>query len=475
MAECRPRFASRTGWDLEPNRLAALVESRRRAGLPILDLTESNPTSCGFEYDREAILAAWSDPRALHYEPQPRGLPAAREAVAEYYAARGVEVRPEQVLLTSGSSEAYAHLFRLLADPGDNVLVPHPGYPLLEFLSRLNDVELAAYRLEYHRGWEIDFDSLEATAGPRTRAVIVVHPNNPTGSLVKPQERERVAEFCARRNLALIADEVFLDYCLPGPEGAPGRASADTPLVMPTGIAPSTPADCSPSTQAGMPRSAPAGIPPSTPAGTPPRAPADTPRDTSAKTPGGAAAPPSGSFAAAGATLAFTLNGLSKTAALPQAKLGWIVAGGPPAAVDQAGARLEVIADSYLAVSTAVQWALPGLLACRHGIQRQILGRVTENLQRLDQRLAGQSLCRRLEVEAAWSVVLRVPSVRTDEEWALELLEQDGVLVHPGHFFDFAGEGYLVASLLPQAALFEEAMARLVARIGQVVGLRPAR
>ncbi|MBI3697914.1 MAG: pyridoxal phosphate-dependent aminotransferase, partial [Acidobacteria bacterium] len=305
MAESRPRFAARTQWNLELNRLARAAGERRRAGKTILDLTESNPTRCGFEYDAATIQGALADPRGLVYDPQPRGLLAAREAVAAYYGGR---VSPERILLTAGSSEAYGFLFRLLADAGDNVLAPQPGYPLFEFLSRLDDIEVAGYRLEYHHGWEIDFSSLEAAAGPRTRAVMVIHPNNPTGSLVGPEERERLVEFCRRTGLALIADEVFLDYCLPG---AMGRA---------------------------------------------------------------------GSFAGTDEVLNFTLNGLSKTAALPKMKLGWIVTGGPPREVEEAMARLDIIADTYLSVGTPVHWALPRLLAGRLTIQRQIVARVMENL-----------------------------------------------------------------------------------------------
>ncbi|HYM09975.1 MAG TPA: pyridoxal phosphate-dependent aminotransferase [Bryobacterales bacterium] len=402
MGEKLPRFAARAGWNLEKNRLAQLGESRRRAGHTTIDLTESNPTRCGFTYDEQAIREAMADPRALLYEPQPRGLLRAREAVAEYYAARGVAVSPERILLTSGSSEAYGYLLRLLADPGEQVLVPQPGYPLFEFLSRLNDIELADYRLAYHQGWEIDFDSLEAAAGPKTRAVVVVNPNNPAGSLLKPAEREKVADFCARRGLALIADEVFLDFCLPPATGL------------------------------------------------------------------------TGSLAETAGALTFTLNGLSKTAALPQMKLGWIVASGPACAVEEALARLEVITDTYLSVSTPVQWALPRLLGTHGPIQEQILARVAGNLRRLDERLARQTLCGRLEVEAGWSVILRAPSVRTDEEWALLLLGEDGVLVHPGHFFNFAAEGYLVASLLTPEDVFDEGMARLLGRVHEVVLSRPA-
>ena len=397
MAEPDPKLASRTAWNLEWNRLARLAASRRSAGRATLDLTESNPTRCGFDYDEPAILEALADRRALVYDPEPRGLAEARQAVVEYYAGWMVAVRPEQILLTSGSSEAYGYLFRLLAEPGDNVLAPHPSYPLFEFLSRLNDVELVGYFLSYHEGWEIDFEWLEGAANGRTRALIVVNPNNPTGSLLQPQERGRLIEFCRERGLALICDEVFLDYCFPE---ASSRA---------------------------------------------------------------------GSLAGATGALTFALNGLSKIAALPQMKLGWIAASGPPALLQDVLARLEVIADTYLSVGTAVQWALPRLLAGRHAIQRQILARAAANLRRLDDRLNQQSLCSRPAVEGGWSVVVRIPSIRPDEECALELLEKDGVLVYPGHFFNFPREGYLVLSLIPPEEVFEEGVAKLLERVEQRV------
>jgi hypothetical protein len=374
------RFATRTGWNLEPNRLAKLVAELRQAGVVILDLTESNPTCCGFEYAPVRL-------EAPSYAPHPRGLAEACQAVSAYYEGA---VDADHVVLTSGSSEAYGYLFRLLADPGDRILVPAPSYPLFEFLARLHDVELAEYRLQFHRRWETDFYSLEAALAPRTRAVLVVHPNNPTGSYVS--ERERLVDFCRRHELALIVDEVFLDY---GVEGA------------------------------------------------------------------------GASFAGEGRVLTFVLNGLSKTCGLPQMKLGWIAASGP---VSERGAsleRLDVIADTYLSVGSPVQRALAELLAGRGGIQRQILARLKRNLTRLDELLAGQTLCTRLPVEGGWTVVLQVPRILSDEEWALELLERDAVLVHPGHFFSFGRGGYLVASLIVPEALWAEGLRRLLARVGE--------
>lgn len=388
-----PMFSARTDWPLVPNRLSEAVERRRREGLPILDLTESNPTRCGFDYEPAQIFEALANPRALTYQPDPRGLLAAREVVASYYAERGVGVRPERIFLTASTSEAYSYIFRLLANPGDNVLVPRPSYPLLDFLARLDDVELFPFPLAYDRGWSIDLERLPAIITPRTRALVIVHPNNPTGSFVCREELDFLVGCCKKHGLALVADEVFADYAF-----APDSARVHT-------------------------------------------------------------------HAAVCDVLTFTLSGLSKISALPQMKLAWMVVNGPGELLEDALARLEVIADTYLSVSQAVAEAVPELLEVRHALQPQILSRLRSNLRWLDSQLSQDSLLGRLETEGGWYLILRVPSVRSDEEWALELLTRDGVLVHPGHFYDFPSEGYLVASLLPTPEIFQEAITKLLARV----------
>src|SRR2546428_637701 len=282
-------FASRTDWPLVPNRLSKQLEDRRRRALPVLDLTESNPTRCGFDYDVQEVLGALTDARSLTYDPDPRGPLASRLAVVDYYAERGAELTPEQLFLTTSTSEAYSFVFRLLADPGDNVLVPRPSYPLLDFLARLDSVELNSYSLVYDQGWQIDLGSVERALTPRTRAIVVIHPNNPTGSYVRPEERQALLECCSKRQLALVADEVFFDYAL-GPEA-----------------------------------------------------------------------------------------------------------------------------------------------------------------------------------EGGWKAILRLPSTRIDEDWAMDLRRADGVLVHPGHFYDFASEGFLVVSLLTKPETFEEGTAKVLARVSRSV------
>jgi alanine-synthesizing transaminase len=381
-------FAKRTNWNLEQNRLSAALAAHRAAGKPLIDLTVSNPTECGFHYNEEAILNALRNPAALKYEPNPRGLAFARAAVAGYYAERGAPVSIDDIFLTTSTSEAYSYVFRTLCDPGDEALIPEPSYPLFEFLAEIHDVRLARYPLVYDHGWQIDFHALEQAITPRTRGIIVVHPNNPTGHFCKPEEMRKLNEICAARGLAIIADEVFLDFAL------------------------------------------------------------DDKRHST--------------FVANTSALTFTMSGLSKICGLPQMKAAWLAVSGPDALREEAKARLEVIADTYLSMNAPIQLALPAFLSQRVGFQRQLLARVKENLRELDKQLTTQKSCSRLQTEGGWNAVVRVPATRSDEELALELLASQGVYVHPGHFYDFPGEGYLVASLLISRDMFVEGVNRLL-------------
>jgi alanine-synthesizing transaminase len=219
-------FAKRTNWNLTPNRLSQALAAHRAAGKPLLDLTISNPTESGLEYDSEAILNALRNPAVLKYEPNPKGLECARRAVAEYYAEKGAAVAVEDIILTTSTSEAYSFVFRLLCDPGDEILIPAPSYPLFDFLADILDVSLVRYPLIYDHGWQIDFHALEQAITPRTRAVIVVHPNNPTGHFTKPEEMAKLNVIGFARNLAIIADEVFLDFSLDGTRPASFAANS---------------------------------------------------------------------------------------------------------------------------------------------------------------------------------------------------------------------------------------------------------
>jgi aspartate/methionine/tyrosine aminotransferase len=208
------RFSTRTAWDIAESSYAAAVREARASGRRVYDLTVSNPTRCGFNYDAEALLEPMRDPRALVYGPDPRGMASARKAVADYYLAHGAHIPVDDLILTTSTSESYSFLFRLLCNPGDEVLVAQPSYPLFDFLADLDDVRLRPYPLFYDHGWCVDFAELERAVTSRTKAVLVVHPNNPTGHWTGADERERLEAICARHGLALIVDEVFLDYPL---------------------------------------------------------------------------------------------------------------------------------------------------------------------------------------------------------------------------------------------------------------------
>ena len=400
-------FSDRTNWRLARNRFTEAVEQARAAGVRLLDLTASNPTRVGLPYDSGAILRALNSPRALDYDPQAKGLLAARESVAEYYRSdHGVKVETERIVLTTSTSEGYSFVFRLLCNAGDELLVPKPSYPLFEFLADLQDVKLAPYPLIYDHGWQMDFHSLQRAVTERTRGVVVVHPNNPTGSYVSEPERAELNAFCRERGLAVVVDEVFLDYGISGSAGLPGLAKAARP--------------------------------------------------------GASHAGEGFSFAANSEVLTFTLSGLSKIAALPQMKVAWVVTSGPQDQVSEAMARLEVIADTYLSMNAPMQWAVPELMAQRHDIQRQLREQVRANLAELDRQLAGQKSCSRLCVEGGWYAVLRVPVTRSDEELAIALVREKRVMVHPGHFYDFESDGYLVVSLIAEEREFREGATAIV-------------
>ena len=388
----RAMFSRRTDWKLSPNRFTQAFEEVRAAGRKFIDLTLSNPTRAGITYDKKVVLDSLRNEKSLDYDPQTKGLLFARTAVSDYYRTRGESVDPESLVLTSGTSEGYSYVFRLLANPGDEILVPKPSYPLFEFLADLQDVNLVPYPLIYDHGWQIDFHSLENTIGDATRGIVLVNPNNPSGSYVGASERQQLNDLCRKHNLALIVDEVFLDYALD-----------------------------------------------------------DIPHPTFATNPDG---------------LTFTLSGLSKISALPQMKLAWIAVSGHTVEAHAAMERLEVTADTYLSVSTPVQWAAPTMLEQRNAVQTQILDRARHNLSELDSQLSQQKSCVRLSVEGGWYAVLRVPVTRSDEDLAIALLRDRGVLVHPGHFYDFPQDGFLVLSLITSTDEFRRGVAEILQYIG---------
>jgi aspartate/methionine/tyrosine aminotransferase len=376
-------FSRRTAWDTSPNALSQALSAR--AGY--IDLTVTNPGKVGLGPTDGMLRDLLASAPIARYEPEPLGLPAAREAIARHH---GID--PADVLVTASTSESYAQLFKLLCDPGDELLVPAPSYPLLEFLAGLESARLVPYPTFYADGWHVDLDALRHRVTPRTRAVVVVAPNNPTGALLRPHERDEIASICAENELAIISDEVFADFV--------------------TGVDPHRVR-----TLAGHDR-----------------------------------------------CLTFVLGGLSKVCLAPGMKAGWTLVSGPPEQASQAMQRLEVIADTSLSVSTFSQHLVAPLLAAKDALQAPLHARLRSNRIALVQALQG-SAASVLESDGGWMAVVRVPADRSDEERCLQLLDA-GVLVHPGHFYDFAREGHLVVSLLaPEHDLI--AGARVIARHAQ--------
>lgn len=448
--------------------MALALEEHRRSGRPVLDLTFTNPTHAGIDYPAREIAEALALGNAHLYEPDPRGTPSARRAISDWYDRRGFHVDPDRVVLTPGTSESYSWLFKLLCDPGDSVLVPRPSYPLFEFLATLESAQVRTYPLRKEVRWEIDRDALRlawsgtsdahsqgdanpvdpvanrlepipeghrpAGAAPsgsrRSRAIVVVNPNNPTGSYLSGSDAGLLREAASEGGLALISDEVFFSYPL---EGALGEAGPSRPR----GPSPATPGRSAGAGSRGRERS---GVD---------RAARDRPV----------------SLLGCDETPAFVLDGLSKSAGLPGMKVGWIVVLGPPRFREDALARLEMIADTYLSVGSVVQRALPRLIELGEGVAAGIRERTRSNLDHLRGAVPDSSACAALPIEGGWAAVLRVPCNATDEDLCLELLDKDDVLLQPGWFFDFESEGYLVASLLCPEDVFREGLRRLLGRV----------
>jgi aspartate/methionine/tyrosine aminotransferase len=383
------RLSHRLPYAAERNRLTERLDALRAAGERVIDLTETNPTRVGLPYPGD-LLTGLASSSALHYAPDPFGLASARDAVAADYARRGAAVDSSKFVLTAGTSEAYTWLFKLLCDPGEAVLVPRPSYPLFEHLARLEGVRLEPYDLEWHGRWDIDTASLPHAAKD-VRALVVVTPNNPTGSCISTGEFAQLTAVCADRGWALIADEVFVDY-----------------LLEAEGVV----------------------------------------RDVAAAAPG---------------CLTISLGGLSKSVGLPQLKLGWMTIGGPEGECHAALTALELIADSFLSVSTPVQTALPDLLTRGAVVREAIHERVRTNLSALRQIATRWPQCDIPRVDGGWSAVVRIPATRSEETLVLDILERERILVHPGFFFDFRREAFLVISLLVEPHHLREAFPTVLA------------
>jgi aspartate/methionine/tyrosine aminotransferase len=381
-------YSQRLPWNFFSNTLTDQANRKRNRDEAICDLTNSNPTELLTDYPHAQIAEAFSQIASFRYQPDPLGSEQARAAVCAYYAARDIDVTPGQLLLTASTSEAYALLFKLFCDPGDEILVPRPSYPLFEFLAHLEAIRVVNYRLQFDGNWYIDFNHLQAQLSSQTRAIVVVNPNNPTGSLLKPSEVETLVKIASERGIPIICDEVFLDYAF-----EPSTHQVRTLIG----------------------------------------------RDD---------------------LLSFSLNGLSKAAGMPQMKLGWIAISGPASDREEARERLELIADTYLSVGTPVQKALPRLLLTGEKIQRAIAARIQTNRQTL-RRILRDGPAQVLHSEGGWSAIVRLPATRSEESWALRLLNECGILVQPGYFFDMEGEPYIVVSLMGRTEEFERAISEI--------------
>lgn len=374
--------------------VAALAAGRARdaahvPGPRLLDLTLSNPTQCGFVdlLAGAGAIVAWSALR--DYLPDPQGLYETREAIARYYSTHhGVTIASGALTLASGTSEAYRLLFELLCDPGDELLVSSPGYPLIDVLAKMSGVEVTHYALRYGTHWQIDLPGLEQKISSRTRAIVLISPNNPTGHVLSEAELAQIATLCAKHDLALIIDEVFVDYA---------KSRTHHPGLLAT-------------TQN---------------------------------------------------VLTFLLNGLSKSAGLPQIKLSWILACGPTERVAEACRRIEFLADSLLSVSTFAQLVAPSVLAQVKTFHAQVRERIRRNLAALAATLPASQF-EVLPSDGGWYQVVRVPECLGGEEGAIACIQKASVVVLPGYFFDFDEEHCIVISLITPEAEFQEGIARMV-------------
>ncbi len=385
-------FSRRTDWPLTANKLTSVLECLRDKNTPILDLTESNPTCCGFSYPGNSIVQPLAREENLTYTPTPQGNSKTREAISAYYKERGFDVPYDRIFLTASTSEAYSYLFRLLANPSDQVLFPRPSYPLFSFLGDLSDCIMDTYPLRYDGKWRIDLNAVSTILRHDTKAFVLVSPNNPTGSLIQKNELKELNTLCRQQNTALICDEVFSDFVF-------DQSTDYISLVHNTQV------------------------------------------------------------------LTFVLGGISKTLGLPQMKLSWIIINGPQDLVKRASSRLEVIADTYLSVNTPVQNALSVWLPHRKKIQSEINGRIKENYSTLKKLSENTDTCELLTIEGGWYAVLKIPETYSEEEWALSFLNKDHVFVHPGYFFDFDTEGFVVISLLPPGQIFRDGIKRIIERV----------
>ena len=382
------RYSHRLPWTTPTNAFSKLLAAKLVDGSPLLDLTVSNPSQIDLQYPHREIANTYGSIRDFTYRPEPFGSTEARRAIVRYYESRGVQIHPKQVALTASTSEAYSLLFKLLCNPGDEILVPTPSYPLFDYLAALESVRVVPYRLVYDGRWFIDFDRLKTNLTPRTRAIVVVNPNNPTGSYLERAEANSLLSLASQHYLPIISDEVFMDYSF---GGLSSRVST---------------------------------------------------------------------FAEFDSVLSFSLNGISKTAGMPQLKLGWIVTNGPVHQQEIALDRLEILLDTYLSVSNPVQQSLPRLMELGDSIRNQLKARIAENFE-IGCIILKDTAANFLHIDGGWSALIRLPEKLSEEEWITRLLLDHAVVVQPGYFFDIYPEAHIVVSLIAKPSDFRAGLERL--------------
>jgi len=385
-------FSDRLNINFESNLLTELYNKKISSGERIFDLTLTNPTKLNFNYDKH-LLKKFIDDRSYTYNPNPNGLISTRENIIDYYRKNEHNVSLDEIFITSSTSESYSFLFKLLCNPDDEILIPQPCYPLFDYLAMLDSVSVSYYKLFYDSklGWQTDFKVLSNLINAKTKAIVIINPNNPTGSYISKKEYEKFLDISRKNNIPLIVDEVFSDY----------KLEEDKNILQ--------------------------------------------------------------SVIDQKNVITFVLNGISKMLALPQMKLGWIVVKGQKKYTEEAVKRLEIICDTYLSVSTPIQYASDILFATKAKIQGQIIDRIKTNYNFLQGKFLLNPDIRVLKFEGGWSAILSFENLLIPEDhFIYNLLDRYNVFIHPGFYYDFWKENYAVISLLTEPDILEEGVERIL-------------
>ena len=427
-------LSSRLPKDLSPSPFFAELERAKAESAPFIDMTVSSPVKAGLPVDLNAAVDEGRESFGC-WNPDAAGWKSAREAVVEYYRERGGNFTAGQIILTASTSEAYSVLFKTFCDPGDVILTPMPGYPLLDTLAQLEHLECAPYFLQLKREkssfrFVLDSDSLLA-APEKAKILLLVSPHNPTGHCISREEWNIAVRFCEENDMVLVVDEVFGDYAFSD------KVKRTWEYVF--GLCPPEPSLSQSS--------------PSKSFSTEGRESIHCRFNDFWDAGGGdfINLPEDGPKCPI-----FWLNGLSKAVGSPQLKLGWMAFYAPRERFEEIRAALEFVEDAYLSVSAPAQALGTSLLPKAAAYEAQVKERLLANWQTLREAFPAK-YCP--EVLGGWYAVVRLGE--DDEELTLRLLKEKHVLVQPGFFFDFDEDGWVVISLLQEPATFKEAVQRM--------------